>query len=98
MQCSSNGSSRRESSSSRNSFHGGVRSRDIAKGIRSQIAQEMPLFCFFRTMLLKPSALWLVQFFAEGILFLKFAVGKRLFERLETIPLGCPSRQGHHKT
>jgi hypothetical protein len=36
-------------------------------------------------------ALRLVEFFAEGILFLKFAVGKLLFERLKIVSPGCAS-------
>jgi hypothetical protein len=34
-------------------------------------------------------ALRLVEFFAEGILFLKFAVGDLLFERLKIVSAGC---------
>jgi hypothetical protein len=39
----------------------------------------------------KPSTLGLVQLFTEGILFLKPAVRKRLFEGLEIISSPCPT-------
>jgi len=45
----------------------------------------------------KPATLWLIQFFAEGILFHKFALCERLFRPLERIVLTSQSCQSDNK-
>src|ERR1700674_305504 len=62
MQCNSNGSVSIESICSRNSFHGdgsepaafGLESVGILEMFRPQIRQQMPIHCFFRSVLGKP--------------------------------------------